>query len=180
MAEYLLPCACGQKLRVTTAQAGRQIACACGKTHSVPTLRGLAQLPPAPPLASGRSTPGWSRAHGALFASGLVAVGIGVVIIALCLFRYAQIRGSHYAVDRTADILKASSEDVNALTPVQLLDTWSKEVIEGGLGEPQPPPWVVAKDAIAVYKRWIMFSGCLVVVGLALSAGTLLIGRPRA
>jgi len=180
MAEYLLPCACGQKLRVTTAQAGRQIACACGKPLSVPTLRGLAQLQPAPALTSGHTSAGWSPVHGALFASGLVAAGIGVAVIALCLFRYAQIHGSYFAVDRTADVLKVSDTEINSLTPVQALDTWSKEIIEGGLGEPQPPPWVVAKDKIAQYQRWMTVSGCLVALGVALSAATLFIGRPRA
>jgi hypothetical protein len=146
----------------------------------VPTLRGLAQLQPAPPQASGHATPGWSRTHGALFASGLVAVGIGVAVIALCLFRYAQIHGSYFAVDRTADVLKVSDAEIDGLTPLQALETWSKEIVEGGLGEPQPPPWVVAKDKIAQYKRWMTISGCLVAVGVALSAATLFIGRPRA
>ncbi|MEO8269687.1 MAG: hypothetical protein ABI557_08205, partial [Aureliella sp.] len=41
----LLSCECGQKHRVSRSQAGQEIKCACGKILSVPTLRGLSELP---------------------------------------------------------------------------------------------------------------------------------------
>ena len=46
--ERLLTCGCGHRVVVTSAQAGRQVLCsACHAEISVPTLRGLADLPAA-------------------------------------------------------------------------------------------------------------------------------------
>jgi hypothetical protein len=47
MSDYLLPCACGQKLPVSVRHAGHVIQCSCGARLEVPTLRGLAELEPA-------------------------------------------------------------------------------------------------------------------------------------
>ena len=47
--QFLLPCSCGQKVRVGNAQAGAGVRCVCGKSLTVPTLRGLRELESAPP-----------------------------------------------------------------------------------------------------------------------------------
>jgi hypothetical protein len=44
MPSYLLPCKCGRRLPVTTAQAGDQLRCECGERLEVPTLRQLESL----------------------------------------------------------------------------------------------------------------------------------------
>ncbi len=41
---YLLPCSCGKKIAIQKSQAGQEVACECGKTLQVPTLRGLNEL----------------------------------------------------------------------------------------------------------------------------------------
>jgi len=79
---YLLPCPCGEKLRVRTRQAGEAVTCSCGAVHQVPTIRGLKKLetvddaeavtaPPSPLLA------------GPLFAIGLLALFAGCVFLAV-------------------------------------------------------------------------------------------------
>jgi hypothetical protein len=80
-AQYLLPCSCGQKVRVEPAQAGGQVACACGANLNVPTLRGLKQLEIAPPdEAAVRRSAGrqWGPVRGAMFSIGLLVVVISL------------------------------------------------------------------------------------------------------
>lgn len=54
--ERLLTCQCGRVHVVSRSQAGQQLPCDCGQSVSVPTLRGMADLPLAQP-ASAAATP---------------------------------------------------------------------------------------------------------------------------
>lgn len=47
--ERLLTCQCGRVQVVSRSQAGQQLPCDCGQSVSVPTLRGMADLPLAQP-----------------------------------------------------------------------------------------------------------------------------------
>src|SRR5687768_10509759 len=47
--QFLLPCECGLANPVAAAQAGRTLACSCGRQQRVPPLRALRQLEPAQP-----------------------------------------------------------------------------------------------------------------------------------
>jgi hypothetical protein len=69
-----LPCQCGREVVVTRAQAGGTVTCECGAELNVPTLRGLAELRPAPVVAgAGRSN--WDDRHrvGFLLALGAIS-----------------------------------------------------------------------------------------------------------
>jgi hypothetical protein len=178
MPEYLLPCSCGQKVRVATAQAGGVVGCTCGQSLAVPTLRGLKALEVAPSRQPGPAAAGWSATHGALFASGLVGIGLGLAIAAFCLLRYVQITSSGYAKDRTADVVTASNQNIDAMTPVQTLEVWQKEMLEEGLGDVHPPIWVVAQERINYYLWWAKFAAGLIAAGAVLGIATLFVGRP--
>ena len=71
MPDYLLPCTCGKKAVVSTAQAGDTVYCACGTALQVPTMRALAQLERADAQAvdSGkrRGLRSWEDRHRAAF-----------------------------------------------------------------------------------------------------------------
>jgi hypothetical protein len=73
MAEYLLPCDCGEKTVVATAQAGDLVRCtACNAVLNVPTLRELRQLEPAGSRAlTNRS---WEDHHRLAFLLSVVAL----------------------------------------------------------------------------------------------------------
>lgn len=75
MPDYLLPCECGRDVVVSRAQAGDTVTCECGAKLSVPTLRGLAELRPAP-RASGATARGrtWDDRHRVGFLLALGAV----------------------------------------------------------------------------------------------------------
>src|SRR5262245_32317227 len=91
--QYLLPCACGQLVRVGNAQAGGQVLCACGKSLAVPTLRGLRQLEAAPPEIAKKLPLRWSPIHGASFALALVIAIAGAAAAAYHLFYYSHLVG---------------------------------------------------------------------------------------
>jgi hypothetical protein len=176
--QYLLPCSCGQKVRVANAQAGEQVTCVCGKSLSVPTLRGLRQLELAPLEAEGKAKPGWSRVHGAIFAGGLLLAGVGIALISYYLFRYAQLGGTELAVDRSADVVSGMSAQIDQLSPVQALEMWTGEILTEGLGEAHKPYWVAAKDKLDEYVWWMKVGGAALAAGALLSVGTLFVGRP--
>jgi len=171
---FLLPCSCGQKIRVANSQAGGQVACGCGKSLVVPTLRGLRDLELAPPEVARSSRPGWSPVHGAIFASGLVAAMIGLGMAGYSLLRYTQIAG--LSTDRSADVIQFESANIDKLTPLQLLGAWS-ELKEEGIGEKQTPIWIAAKAKIREYRSWMVIGGGVLVAGSLISLATLFIGR---
>jgi len=176
MPDYLLPCSCGQKLRVTAAQAGAQVACVCGSNLSVPTLRGLRQLEIAPPESTAKSAGHWSAVHGALFASGLLIASIGLLFLAFYGLRYVQLGGHPIMRDITDQVVKAEQLRIDKLTPVEALAEWSENVKEG-LGEPEEPPWVKANKVMAGYKAYIRASTIALIVGAALAGMALILPR---
>jgi hypothetical protein len=78
MSRFLLPCACGQKHEVSSAQAGQRLTCSCGRQLDVPTLRELQSLErvdeKTPTMATARR---WNA------RKGLVFLGLTLVVIAV-------------------------------------------------------------------------------------------------
>jgi len=174
---YWLPCSCGQKMRVVAAQAGGMMTCGCGKSLVVPTLRGLRELELAPLEAPARTRPGWSRIHGALFASGLLLAAAGLAIATYSLWQYTRLARSGLSADRSGDVVKFESANIDKLTPLQMLNAWS-ELKDEGLGEKQAPIWVVAKEKIRGYQFWMAVGGGALAAGLLLATTALFVGRP--
>ena len=81
---YLLPCACGQKLRVRTRQAGEEVTCQCGAVVHVPTMRGLRQLEMAKDTEAVVAPPR-SMLQGPIFAIGMLLLFAGCMILAASL-----------------------------------------------------------------------------------------------
>jgi|GEM_PF-1571069 len=77
---YLVPCTCGEQLRVRASQAGEQLGCKCGAAVSVPTIRGLKQLPMVDDEVAGPAAlPMW---QGPAFAIGAILLFAGCVVLA--------------------------------------------------------------------------------------------------
>jgi hypothetical protein len=177
--EYLLPCSCGQKMRITAAQAGAQLACACGKSLAVPTLRGIKQLEIAPVATAAKSPGRWSPIHGALFASGLAIASIGIVFLAYFGLRYVQLGGHPITRDITQQVVQAEQERIDKLSPAEALDEWSQNV-KDGLGEIEEPPWVRANKVLAGYKNAVRASLAALIAGTVLFVVALVLPRGAA
>ncbi len=74
MPDYLLPCECGREMVVSRVQAGDTIDCECGAKLCVPTLRGLAELRPAPVSSGAAARKNWDDRHRVGFLLALGAV----------------------------------------------------------------------------------------------------------
>lgn len=81
---YLLPCSCGEKIRVRTRHAGETVTCQCGTKLQVPTIRGLKQLEAVDDVDE-TTAPPRSVLEGPLFAIGLLALFGGSVFLAVAL-----------------------------------------------------------------------------------------------
>jgi hypothetical protein len=175
MAQYFLPCSCGERVRVEAAQAGGRVACACGKELVVPTLRGLKALEPAPldqvaaRRAAGRQ---WSRLQGGMFSLGLLVTVIALGIVGFTLWQYLMIQASPFAVDRTTEFLQFDSRAVDSLGP---LETWEEftHLRDAGLGETVDPPWVQVQRLMGEKKSLIIGAAIAAAVGLAATIGSL-------
>jgi hypothetical protein len=102
---------------------------------------------------------------------------VGAVLIAWYGYRYALIAMGGFAIDRSEDFIRGGAAHIDALTPSELLDVWTKEVLAEGLGAPEQPYWVAAKAQVAGYVWWIKLGAGAVVGGVAVAFITALFGR---
>lgn len=166
-AQYLLTCSCGEKLRVVAAQAGEQIVCPCGKTVSVPTLRELRKLEPAPPEAGSlRSAAGWNAWNGLVFSGGALfclAALAGMLYAGVMIFR---IEASGVTEDATAEINEIEAMQVDELTPEEALAAFDSLRAEG-LGPKHEPYWIAYRRMAGEQRTLLIISGVCLVAGLA-------------
>ena len=165
-AHYLLPCSCGNKVRVDVGQAGGQVECTCGKTLAVPTFRGLKQLEVAPPLASDVvDARRWPPLYAGMFSIGLLITLLSLIVIAISLVQYASI--AEVLEDKSPYIFKYESEQIDEMPIDHSLDLW-RDLRDKGPGEPVDAPWVLAQQQEKSIWQRIRIAGVLAVVGLAL------------
>ena len=84
MAAYLLPCSCGQKLPIEPRQAGETIACPCGMSLSVPSMREMTTLEQAEPKSAARAKQNsWGAEQRLVLLGGLLVLLGGLPAIYL-------------------------------------------------------------------------------------------------
>lgn len=137
--DRLLSCECGQTHRVSRSQAGQEVKCDCGKILSVPTLRGLSDLPLAEAALqeSGESTSrraagsatrgaraaspgGWQGWRGITMALAMA----GCLIASVSCGRFSLQRwmvDTSYTVERE---IEAGSKAFDELDPNALSSVW--------------------------------------------------------
>ncbi|WP_425617169.1 hypothetical protein NA78x_000840 [Anatilimnocola sp. NA78] len=79
---YLVPCSCGEKLRVRGGQAGEKLTCKCGQSVPVPTIRQLRQLETVADESAPRPSSALSAWQGPLFSIGAILLFVGLILIA--------------------------------------------------------------------------------------------------
>jgi hypothetical protein len=80
---YLLPCVCGNKIPVETAQAGQMVSCECGRQLEVPTLLKLRRLETAAEPSVSAAQRRWGGGQ-SLTVLGLAIVLTAVLGLATC------------------------------------------------------------------------------------------------
>lgn len=133
--DRLLSCECGQTHRVSRSQAGQEIKCVCGKVLSVPTLRGLSDLPLAESEAqgSGQSTArvttrgapvsskgGWQGWRGITMALAMA----GCLIASVLCTRFSLQRwlvDTSYTAEQD---IEAGNQALDSLDPNALSSVW--------------------------------------------------------
>ena len=183
-AVYLLPCPCGQKVRVDAGQAGAKVTCACGKQLAVPTFRALKELEAEAPAVSAAArgaieAPSWTAGRGMLFSFGLLISVIAAVLI--CYHAYVcwvtrdggePMRQSH---------LEEMRHSVENLTAVDAVLEFQK-MAQAGLTVDGVPPWSYITEKRDTSFRWLMGALITLAVGLVSMFGSLLgpVRRPPA
>lgn len=175
--KFLLPCTCGEKLRVGRAQAGLTVSCTCGRELDVPTQRGLEELEPAEPVAERTSQSSWGPAQ-ALLALGLL---IAVVSGSWATFRYVVPPQENPFVINP----KANREIIDRLSLTQTFKFW--ELARDDINAEFDPFADSAEQMATSYKfsyrdywRWTWFFFGLAAAGLILAAsGPLFFSRNR-
>ncbi len=179
MAQYLLTCSCGEKVRVEPAQAGGRVSCGCGQSIAVPTLRGLRALEEAPPdkaalqRAAGRQ---WSPLQGAMFSIGLLVAVVSLGVVAYTSWVYMQ--AAPYTRDLTPEINQFEGQQIDQLSLNDSLSMFY-EMREQGLGEVGMPPWVHFQHVVAEQQTLMISAGIAAAIGLLAAVGSLFMGPAR-
>lgn len=126
---YQVPCQCGRSVAVEAAQAGRHVACACGKLVEVPTLLRLRRLPtielagPADEVSeAGRAAWEWPQR--------VALLGAGLLLVALLAAAYLA---ATWPLARTAEDIHRRAE---ILSPAELLVSYDAMAREGPAAVP--------------------------------------------
>ena len=162
---HLLPCACGEKIKVDAAQAGLSVTCVCGRQLDVPTRRGLADLEIAPddPLKNAPRR-AWGPRHGV----ALLGMAIAVIALGCGLLLWAN-APQDFVTQRIAE--------------ADLIDSlrfWHS--LKEGVHISDTPENVGFKRATQNYRFWMIFSFIAAGVGLLITLGALFVrhaGTPR-
>ncbi len=127
---HLLTCECGREITVTRKQAGQQLACVCGLTLQVPTLRGFSELPVAPAAATEtaqarlpaeQASSAWSGWRGP-------AIAAASVVFLVAGFATARFLYHRFAVDPSytaAEEIVAGNEFFDKSHPEELSYVWN-------------------------------------------------------
>lgn len=117
-ASYLLPCSCGEPIKVTPSQAGGLVTCSCGVQAEVPRLRDLRELPLASEAAE--PTQSWG------LRSAIISVGL---IMALALGGVgAWLMWTEPAAPQDFDAaayLQSIDRGIDKLSPAESYELWT-------------------------------------------------------
>jgi hypothetical protein len=157
--KYLLPCKqCSEKLIVDVSQAGRQLACRCGATQEVPSLRAIRSLEPVADPGAKPARRSWNPTRGVLFAVGLVLVLGGLIVAGNAGIQWATATVPPPPAVNVEPVLA----EVDALSPAGAWDAWL-DLRNNGLGPYMPTAKFMVEAALQHIFR-VMVGG-LVVAG---------------
>ena len=173
---YLLPCSCGNKVRVDAGQAGAKVPCTCGKQLTVPTFRGLRELEvdssAVEASAAAAEPQSWSAARGALFSAGLLISVIAGALTCYHSYVYWQMRDGGDAYKR--EYIEGFRHDVEHLTPEQSLYEFQRNITDG-LKVDGTPPWGQITAMRDTSYRWLIGALIALAFGLVSLFGSIIV-----
>ncbi len=163
MSQYLLPCECGQKLAVSTTQAGERLHCTCGRQLEVPTLRGLQALERRDDTAAKPELASWGWRQGLAFLGAAIFVLASLALVVLQITKPPS---------REQAFMDARPEtiDFNALSPAGAWFLWRR--VQIGVQRPltvgEVQAMLGASAMLATWDQWRKMAGIFAGMGLAL------------
>lgn len=179
---HLLTCECGREITVTRKQAGQELACDCGQTLRVPTLRGFSELPVAPfaatetaqsGLPADRASSVWSGWRGPAIAAASVVFLIAGFATARFLYHRYLVDPSYTAVEEIA----AGNQLFDEAHPEELSIAW-EDYQKLRLGPKDRPLFYVIQKFAEEREFNAMLSGA-VSLSAALVAGAIWLSARR-
>jgi hypothetical protein len=143
-------------------QAGQTLHCECGRSIEAPTMSGLRELEQVAVVDSDEAADGraeWSPLQGGLFVTGLVLTVIALGAAALVVVQWSRLDTR----DRSAEQSASNAAIIDDLPIDESFSLW-EEFLYDGLGQQEPPDYVVASRKADTYLK-------LMVVLLAAAAG---------
>jgi len=175
--KYRLPCErCGEKLVIDVSQAGRQLACRCGATLEIPSLRAIRTLEAASDVSDKPRRTSWNRNRGIVFAGGLIIAVLGLLTAASAGMSWYTAKAPLLP---SAHDIEASLADVDELDAPGAWEMW-KDLRDQGLGPYYEPAHWVFK--VSVRRVFAVSIGGLVALAVGIAAILLsmfLPGNPR-
>jgi hypothetical protein len=171
---YLLPCTCGETLRIDANQAGLDVPCRCGKVVKAPTLRGLSQLERVEDAAAAKPLPEWGTRH------RLALIGSLIVVCGLTIAGWYWFTTPPYDPKISIDprIPKRVEAEVAAMPAEKLIETWEK-LAQEKLDRSEPPD-VVEYRRMVLRRRGFMYAGLAVVaIGGLVLASAFILDKPK-
>jgi len=174
---YRLTCPCGVSHAVSTSQAGQELHCACGNTLSVPTLRGLKELPPAEPAgAEALSMRAHDQARRPSILLGTLFVIIFLAIPAVIFFAYQRL-----SLD-TSNTRQAEQQlafkQLDAAGPEQLSEAW-EAYSTTPLGPPVKPDFYKVEREARTWN-WCIGITCGIALLAAITAAAIIVQNRQA
>lgn len=170
MTKHLIPCECGQQLPVSLGQAGETVACPCGRSVEVPTLRRLREMPVAGDAEAAGA--GWG------FSQGVLALGL--IVAALLLGGAGWLRAAEPSPPTPPDAEKqraAVAEGIGRLSPADAWALWEggyKPLAQRGFNDASSGQQRAVAAAIdrsrAVQRGLAIAAGAVVALTLAVFA----------
>jgi hypothetical protein len=166
--QYQLTCSCGTTHRVSVSQAGQSLTCACGNSLSIPTLRGLKELPPA---QAGDATTSHSSERA---ETGRPSVWVGILFAIMflavpCAIFFAYQRLTMDTSNTEEADRNAAFAELDAATPLMLSDAWN-QYSTIALGPPNKPSFYHAEQARRSLEWKIVISSTIALAAAASAA----------
>ncbi len=168
---HVLTCSCGAKHLVTVSQAGQSLACACGNSLSIPTLRGLKELPladdqakPAPRAIDRPSASRPSILVGMMFLLFFVAGGMAI------FFGYQRLK---LDTSKTLENVRSQAfKQIDEANPVQISHAW-EQYSATRLGVPTKPEHYYVEARRDSLNLQIIIAASVALLAAVIAGGTL-------